>query len=214
MIRNFLQFHLQNDDTLASREAGQTCKVSDSDPGFTLIGMIVAISVATMFMGGMFLDRGSFNSGVRLDSVTRDVALLVRQAQTYGAGGGSGIQLGQAHGVFLEDGNSDEIDLYADSTSTSGKYFNQSGGDKLIETLTLTDKYEITDFCLGSGLSDCQSQTTPNELSIYFVRPILDAKFHATSTSGNQAVIEITHKKSSSTEIIKVGSSGYISTPQ
>lgn len=210
MINDFLQFDC------SERKPSTTSRKGQSSHGFTLVEMIVAVAVAVTFMGGMFLNRGSFDSGIRLDSVARDVALLVRQAQTYGAGGGSGINVGQPHGAFFDAGNPNEAKLYVNA-STTNKGFDSASADQMLETITLANEYKIDDFCLGgSGMSDCSGAAiNPGNLSIYFERPILDANFYANNSqvSHDQALIEIIHKSTNEKEIIKVDSSGFISTP-
>lgn len=191
-------------------------KKKGKQSGFTLVEMLVAIAVAITFMGGMLLSRGSFDSTVRLSSIARDVALLARQAQTYGAGGGSSFQVGQPHGIYLDETNPREIRLYANASSSASKGYEAS--DQVLDTLNLPTEYRIKDFCLdSSSVTNCASASSnPSDLSVYFVRPILEANFY--SSSGNaspssQAAIELEHSSSNANRIIKIDSTGFISTP-
>lgn len=192
---------------------------SSDKSGFTLIEMLVAIAVAITFVSGMFLTRGNFDSTVRLSSVTRDVGLLVRQAQTYGAGGGSYLEVGEPHGIYLDSSSSGEVILYADASSSPSRGYESSSADQAVDTLTITDPFTISDFCLvntGSISGDCSSATSyPDDLSIYFIRPSLEANFQsntANASSSAQAGIEITHEASGSTRLIIIDATGYIST--
>jgi type II secretory pathway pseudopilin PulG len=193
-------------------------KKKNEQSGFTLVEMLVAIAVAITFMGGMLLSRGSFDSTVRLSSIARDVALLARQAQTYGAGGGSSLQVGQPHGVYLDENNPREIKLYANAESSGSKGYEASSNDQVLDTLNLPTEYRIKDFCLdNNAVNDCASASSnPSDLSVYFVRPILEANFYSSSgnaSSSSQAAIELEHSSSNATRIIKIDSTGFISTP-
>jgi prepilin-type N-terminal cleavage/methylation domain-containing protein len=159
--------------------------------GFTLVEMLVAIAVALVFMGGMLFSRGDFDSTVRLGSITREVALFAREAQTYGAGGGSDVNVGTPHGVYFdEDESNSEITLYADDDE-SGSY---DSGEEL-ETLELPNDYIIS---------------SPSEFDVYFTRPTLRANFN--KGSGVKTIV-VTHTPSGKTREAKISTSGYISTP-
>jgi len=182
--------------------------------GFTLIEMLVAIAVALTFMGGMLFSRGDFDSTVRLGSIAREVALIVREAQTYGAGGGSKTNIGQDHGIFLDDNSMSEIKLYAESNGSTGY---QPSTDNLLENFQLPSEYTIDKFCVGgSADDDCSSSSQLADLSVYFSRPSLTANFFNSNgnASGSQrAIIVIKHSGSSNTRSIMIDSAGYTTIP-
>lgn len=212
----FLQSDLVSDP---GSFCGYTRENQQRQRGFTLIEMLVAISVAIVFLSGMLISQGDFDSTVRLSSITRDTALLVRQAQTYGAGGGSDIEIGQPHGVYLSENNPNEIVLYSEEGDSDGY---QQNDDQVIETLDLPGPYTIKDFCFDisntiDSANGCAEANSPSDLSIFFVRPSLEANFYSDDDSGadsaRQAAIELSHESSGQTKMIKVDVTGYISTP-
>jgi hypothetical protein len=176
--------------------------------------MLVAIAVSLVFVGGMLLSRGDFDSTVRLGSIAREVALVVRQAQTTGSGGGSG---GSPYGIYLEQSSTAEVRLYAEDNGSSG--YDGPTSDNVQETLMLPDQYSISSFCISNNTSteDCSgSVTKPNDLSIYFVRPSLKANFQSDSTTAStsqRAIIDITHDSTGNTRSVVVDSTGYITVP-
>jgi prepilin-type N-terminal cleavage/methylation domain-containing protein len=188
--------------------------------GFTLIEMLVAIAVMVTFISGMFFSRGDFDSTVRLNSIARETALLVRQAQTYGAGGGGEeLQVGKPYGIYLDGGSAEEIILYSEDSPADGY---DSGSDLKIESLQLPEPYTISDFCFDTSnpivspdyCDDANSGIS--DLSIFFVRPSLEASFQSdtgNATSSVQAAIEITHESSGNTKRVIIDQTGYISTP-
>jgi len=183
--------------------------------GFTLVEMLVAIAVALVFVGGMLFSRGDFDSTVRLGSIAREVALIVREAQTFGAGGGSEVSIGQPHGIYLDDSSGSEVILYAESNGSKG----YKPSDNLLENFELPGEYEIDKFCVSGDSSDqdCSGLSQPGDLSVYFVRPSLTANFYS-STDGNastsqRAIIDIHHESSGNMRSVVIDSAGYITVP-
>jgi len=158
--------------------------------GFTLVEMLVAIAVALVFMGGVLLSRGDFDSTVRLGSITREVALFAREAQTYGAGGRteSTVNTSRPHGIYKAPSSDSEIILYADEDDPADGY---QPSDETLKTLQLPDGYVIAN--------------PTNEFDVYFTRPTLRAS--------DDLTITIEHSKSGNTREAEIDSSGYISTP-
>lgn len=194
-------------------------KKKDTQLGFTLIEMLVAVAVAALFASSIFLVRGNFDSTVRLNSITREVALLVRQAQTYGSGGGGDIAVGEPYGIYVDINEPNQIRLYSDNDDPADGY---DSSDSTVEVFELPSPYSISDFCFdGSNPIDgpdyCDSAISPDDLSAYYIRPSLEANFFSQDDSGAtssiQAAIEITHQPSGVTERVIIDRTGYISTP-
>jgi len=184
--------------------------------GFTLVEMLVAIAVALAFFGSMFVNRGSFDATVRLDGITREVALLARQAQTYGAGGRSELAVGEPHGIHLKDNNENRVILYSDDDNNSPNGYDASQEE--VDRITLPPRYTISEFCTaGSSATDCNGggAEKPNKLDIYFVRPSLEANYQSSGSMSDpdKAIVEITHGPSGNVGRVIIDKTGYISTP-
>jgi len=188
--------------------------INASQSGFTLVEMLVAIAVALIFVGGMLFSRGNFDSTVRLGSIAREVALIVREAQTTGAGGGSNTNIGQDHGIFLDDNSMSEIKLYAESNGSTGY---QSTTDNLLENFQLPSEYTIHKFCVGgSSDDDCSSSSQLDDVSVYFSRPSLTANFansNSNASGSQRAIVVIKHTGSGNTRSVVIDSAGYITIP-
>jgi prepilin-type N-terminal cleavage/methylation domain-containing protein len=184
-----------------------------SQTGFTLVEMLVAIAVALIFVGGMLFSRGNFDSTVRLGSIAREVALIAREAQTSGAGGGGE---GRPHGIFLDTASSSEVIFYAENGGSDG----YDSSDELLEAFELPVRYSIDVFCVADNTSteDCSggSVTTLNDLSVYFVRPSLSANFqnsNGNASSSQRAIIDLIHEDSGNNRSVVIDTTGYITVP-
>jgi len=181
------------------------------------VEMLVAIAVALIFVGGMLFSRGDFDSTVRLGSIAREVALIAREAQTSGAGGGSE---GSSHGIYLDKASSSAVVFYAENNNNPG--YDGAGNDNSLETFALPSRYTIDTFCVtdDKDAEDCTDSTAkkPDDLSIYFVRPSLTANFSTidssvTASTSQNAIIDITHEDSGSIRSVVIDTTGYITVP-
>jgi hypothetical protein len=175
-----------------------------------MIELLVAITVAIIFMGGMLLSRDDFDATVRLGSIAREVALVAREAQTYGAGGGSEVDIGQPHGIHLNSNS--QITLYVDQDGDPG----YDGDDQTLEQFQLPDRYSIDSFCTTNDASaESCSGSGGGQLSVYFERPSLAANFHDGSSviTPQKAIIDIIHEESGNTRSVVVNTTGYITVP-
>jgi len=193
-------------------------KRHSTQSGFTLIELLVAIAVSLVFIGSTLFSRADFDSTVRLGSITREVALIARQAQTYGAGGGSGgseINLGQPHGLHVS-ASSTQVTLYTEQDEPPNNHDGES--DEVIEQFQLPSDYRINQVCVDDNINteNCSGVPSLNELNTYFVRPSLNANFldgNDNTLSSQRAIIEVEHRESGDIRTVVVDTTGYITVP-
>ncbi len=171
--------------SLQHREKGQQ--------GFTLIELAVSVSIFAFLTAFLVARYGSFNSSVLLTNLAYDVALTIRNAQTYGlnvksrptdntsyttgtnyAEIAAGYQT--AYAVHFESNpngaeNSRLITFFADS-ATPPVY---SSSAKPIAQYTLRNGY-ISSICVKVS-EDQNCLSDPGAINIWFKRPDPDAHF-------------------------------------
>jgi prepilin-type N-terminal cleavage/methylation domain-containing protein len=115
--------------------------------GFTLVEMIVSLSIVTVIMLTVLFNYSSFNDRLALSSAAEELAIAIRQAQTYGltvkevaAGGG---RFDSAYGIYF------------DSRSGSNRYRDYY----LFADLDGDGKYTVGSGC-GSGSTECIEKVT------------------------------------------------------
>lgn len=186
--------------------------------GLTLFEVIVVIAITGVLIAIIVPDSRTFEKKIVLENLSRDVALTVRTAQSYGinaqrrAGGG----FEESFGVHFDRANPDKYFIFRDPDRGVGGYMYAGGGVKL-EEFTLSLGYTISDVCLidnGGADSDCfvAGGAEISTVDIAFDRPKPDA--HFTENGGvstyQSALITLTNPNGA-TQIIEVLSTGYIS---
>ncbi len=159
--------------------------------GFTLIEMLVVVAIFTIISAVALFNQTKFSSDMVITNLAYEVALEVRQAQTYGIGvrgssnGGSNFQYG--YGVHFGQDNKSFL-LFADQNlvPSSIKYVYDSAGDSLVDTFHLPGGNTIAEICYnqssalapGSGPTapNCYKNLTSHSLDISFVRPNPEAR--------------------------------------
>jgi prepilin-type N-terminal cleavage/methylation domain-containing protein len=165
--------------------------------GFTLIEMLVVLAIIILMTGLIFSGQSNFNTSVILSSTAYDVALTLRDAETYGLSTratASGVA-SAGYGLDLKSGLVTTYNLFADSYPPAGgtnachplpangasapnAYPGDcayTSNDGLVSTYTLGNGVTISNFCASTnGTSwSCESGTTNviNQLDIIFLRP-------------------------------------------
>ncbi len=143
--------------------------------GFSLIELLVTISILALVSGFVFFNHSQFNSQVIVENLAYEISLAIRQAQSYG------VQVKQTAGDFNEgygvyfDINSDEFFIFADIYPVSTPNFIYDPGlDEVVDTLRMSRGNEVDDLCVES---DC----SPSSISIAFLRPNPSAVIKADS---------------------------------
>lgn len=159
---------------------------SPSDKGFTLVELMVSISIFIFMTALLVAKYGNFNQSVLLTNLAYDIALTIRTAQTYGLSV-QGQQVGgfqSAYGVaFCKSGcsglpNEKSIVLFADKNN-NGIYDGVST-DAEINQYSIKRGAKIKSLCVVEGCSSFNDR-----LDISFLRPDPNAKICAGGSCTN-----------------------------
>ena len=83
--------------------------------GFTLVELIVVMSIATVIMTALIIQQSKWNDRLTVNTQAYELALMIRQAQIYSLGvredmaGGGGFDVG--YGVYFDKDYVDSIGL-------------------------------------------------------------------------------------------------------
>ncbi len=160
--------------------------------GFSLIELIVSISIFLLLSSVTLVNHSKFSGAVELENLAYDVALSIRQAQVFGLSvkefePRSG-EFQQGYGVHFNKNTPTKFVIFTDRdlTSYGGPPINSQYdttvpcgvvGTECIETFTIRKGNRISDFCarLSSSIQRCVSLGDLSYINIIFVRPDPDA---------------------------------------
>lgn len=149
--------------------------------GFTLVELLVTITIFVILTGVVLFNQSRFNSSILLTNLAYDTALTVRQAQTYGINikefnvNGTG-NFFVPYGVHFDMSAPKSFILFAD-LATKGFYdYSTSTCDSpngCVNRYNISRGNYISDLCIND--TTCGQKT----LDIVFVRPNPDAHIRA-----------------------------------
>jgi len=183
--------------------------------GFTLIELLVVLAIITFVMSVVITSQSTFNKTLILESASYDIALTLRNAETYGLSSRAHTDAGfivsknTGYGIHFQNIPSNSFILFADtipSVGSSGLCHTLSasqpvGGPsaqpgncaydtgELVQTYTLNNGITISDFCAYSDSWHCASSGTGDltSLDIVFARPNPDVFI---STNGSYSTLK------------------------
>ncbi len=152
-----------------------------NENGYTLVELLVTLSIAMLLLGVISYNYGTFNDNIALSGSGQEVAIAIREAQVYGVnvrevsvGGG---QFNSAYGIYVNpSANSTNYIVFAD-TNKNKKYDN---GEQ-IESFNLRNGVKFSALC--NGVSCPLACAT--SLSITFLRPNPDADINFVDNNGS-----------------------------
>ena len=188
--------------------------------GFSLIEMLVVLGIFTVITSVVIADLPSFRDKTILELVAQEIAVTIRQAQSYGVGTRSFAGKFPSHGIYFGGANS--LILYADFVPTENNYYDVgsgcgSGNTECIETYNLPGGVNI--LARLNCSSGCDLATPLSAFNVLFVRPKLDAVFtnNTGGTLGGGAgythigiVLNSLRDKQQRCQIVRVVSTGQI----
>ncbi|MFA5764228.1 MAG: type II secretion system protein [archaeon] len=143
--------------------------------GFTLIELLISISIFVVLTGVVLFSQNSFDDTILLNNLAYDVALTVRQAQTYGVNGKeSSLGTFSAYGVYFDlnpDGSNKSFVLFADtdnSSSTASVIYCPANDPECLQKYTIKRGNYIKKLCAGDNATYCYNLPV---VSIVFRRP-------------------------------------------
>ncbi len=184
--------------------------------GFTLIELMVTISIVVLVTAVVLVEYSSFNSTTLLTSQAYITAFDLREAQSLAIGvRGQGTEFSQEYGIYFTMSNTNSYQLFQDTGTVVPATYTSS--DVAVGALRYLDpRFKISDICVtvsGSSAKDCNI----NNLAVTFMRPDFDAAFNAGGgggrVSGTITSVDIIFAplKGTGTRTVTVSSAGQIS---
>ncbi|MFH0755134.1 MAG: prepilin-type N-terminal cleavage/methylation domain-containing protein [bacterium] len=197
--------------------------------GFTLVELLITISMFVLITGVVLVNSNKFDNTILLHNFTYDIALTIKQAQSYSVNvkenisGSFNSETGQGYGVYFDidtTGSKTNFILFNDLVNNIGnnnpdkKYNNEPNGVKScpIDNIECLQKYSmkkgtfIKSICSGANEINC---TEAKQLSILFYRPKLDARIYIDGAGAPQSyariVLSSTSGATSSVIITSIG---------
>lgn len=182
-------------------------KVINTIKGFTVLELIVSLAIFAMMTALVLSKYGNFNQGILLTNLAYDVALTIRNAQSYGLNVKSTTRTGndfsKPYGVHFNTATNDKIIFFTDTNGTNL----YDAGDAIIQTTTITRGSVVSKVCVNT----CTSPD-PTKLDIVFKRPDPKAIINANGLVTNSSSGYITLRAiDNSTRTVLVNSTGQVS---
>jgi prepilin-type N-terminal cleavage/methylation domain-containing protein len=171
--------------------------------GFTLVELMVTITVMLIITSISIFNYSEFNSATVTNTLAYDIALAIRQAQSYGVAvraGTSDTDFDIAYGVHF-GANKENFSLFADTDNKLDYDENE-----LLQTYTLQAGSKITSVCVD--ITKCDRDTI-----ILFKRPDPESivKYDGALVQSGTVTITIQNITETLTRIITVYPTGQIS---
>lgn len=200
--------------------------------GFTLIELLVTISMFVVISGVVLFNSSSFDNSILLHNFTYDVALTIKQAQTYGVNVNENSQgdFKKDYGVYFditkETGSNTNFVIFNDFLDPAlqpndPKFRTQSVntcdiGSECIKKYSMNKGTHIQNICASNDLLNLSSFCDINKLSITFSRPSLEANIYTfngdTVSKNNYAKITL-QSGDGATSSVMITSVGQIYVP-
>lgn len=134
--------------------------------GFTLVELLVVFVIIVSIMSVVYTNQGSFNKSFVVSNTAYDIALSLRNAETYGLGSRAlGSTVNAGYGLHFEKTSPTGFSLFADVSPAAtcskpdckpGDNVYTVGSDSLVRTYALGNSVTISDFCaMRSGTWTC-----------------------------------------------------------
>ena len=162
--------------------------------GFSLFELLVSMAIVAVLMRVVLFDYSKFNDNISLSSAGQEVAIAIRQAQTYGlnvqeVSSGSGL-FSAAYGIYFDPTNSpNNYYIFADTNKNAGDKVGVydvgsgcgSANTECVQTNNLRGGITISAICNGSG---CPPGASTRAMHVTFLRPNPDADINFTNSGG------------------------------
>lgn len=188
--------------------------------GFTVVEILVSVGIFAIITSIVLVNNAKFNNALLLGNLAYDVALSIREAQTYGlnvrgASSGGTTLFTAGYGITFRTTTSNAYELFAD---LNNNHIN-NGGNELVRTYSVSSGYAIKDICgtpLGGGTKQCKSNGLLSDgISLSFMRPNPDAFIRSLSGSVSYTHAEIILvSPQGKTRMVSIESTGQISIQQ
>lgn len=206
---------------------------------FTLVEMLVAMSIVFLMTGLSMANYNRFGREVELENAVYELALNIRQAQFFGINRseqfGSTFDDPQPYGVFFDldgveegvndgsfimyiDQDNDRHFEVSDNSYAGGEICVSNPSNECINILSFTRSNFISSICVGDNETNCNDISSvgdgQQQLHVSFKRPDPDAVIHANSVVSPYSYARITMSSpvsSISPKSVSIGAAGLIS---
>lgn len=152
--------------------------------GFSLIELIVSISIVTIVTGIVIARHNAFNGAILLRNQAYEIAFVVHEAQQLAVSGQTSdlnSTQKQRYGVAFSTGTTGDINkqsilLYKDNNNN--RLYDAATDDE-IKTYRLDNRFEIARIMTGSS--------SGSNMRVVFERPFFDAKFYRDNLAAIQS---------------------------
>jgi len=170
--------------------------------GFTVIELMVTITIVVLATGIIMLQYSSFNSSVLLKSQAYLTAFDIREAQSLAVSvrgqSGPSAQFYEQYGLYFDMTKPHQYLLFQDNDDlSSGADQNPARynvGEEIGVPYVTDPRFEIVDICAVVGsVTTCHSDSghSFSSLAVSFKRPDFDAAFYTPGVSGAAQSVEI-----------------------
>lgn len=203
--------------------------------GFTLVELLVVLAIIAVVMVVVLTSQSSFNGTLILQNAAYDIALTLRNAQTYGLGSRAvGVTANAGYGIHFQSVPADSFTFFADTSpapSASNCHGLPLGGsaapdaqpgdciydqnqDQRVNSYTLGNGIIISDFCVYrdngiGGKKKCASTHPLTFLDVVFARPNPDVFIETSLTGYTYACLTVASPQGT-TRSVSIGTSGVI----
>jgi prepilin-type N-terminal cleavage/methylation domain-containing protein len=187
---------------------------------FTLIELMVVVSIFLVITGVILANHSRFNSSVLLGSLAYNIALSIREAQVYGLSVqtyNTNFQVG--YGVDISVAAPNSYVLFADTNAN--KHYEApttpptAGTDSVVQTYAVGAGHTIKRFCgtYSTGVTQCSDDTANpiDHLDIVFFRPNPDANISSENPGFYSSGKIVVASPSGETRSITIQSTGQVS---
>ena len=167
-------------------------KLPAHSAGFTLVELLVSISIMVLIMSVVLINYHRFDTTFSTTNLAYDIALSIRQAQSYGisvhanttiSNNTNNAQYQFGYGIHFSGADDTHYILFADNTAGQGTedYYDSTSGNvcggECLQEYTLTSGYSIVGICTySSDASVCNNLIgSSGTVDITFLRPDPDA---------------------------------------
>lgn len=179
-----------------------------NEQGFSLAELMVSVAIMSIILTVILMGQSRYTARASLNANINEVALTVRQAQTYGisvrdvspglqefnAGYGVSFRIASSAGsneyIYYADRGTSDLQKY---TTGSWSTCNPGGSSECLAKTTLTGGNLITEICYKQTTSSsvtCGTSSTNNRrVDITFTRPETGTSIKVFSSSGGSEVV-------------------------
>lgn len=172
-------------------------RISQRSRGFTLIEMLMTLVIFSIMTGVVLVNQDKFDSTILLNNLAYDVAITIRQAQTYGVNvrefrDYTGLGQFVAYGVKFAANQNKSFVLFADADSNKqfdGDFDCPQDDTECVERYAIKRGNIIQSICAGPNADECDKKI--DSLTILFKRPDPDAMIMLNSNGEKKAFAKI-----------------------